>query len=52
MTILEKRYQVAIKKIGHERLLEAPKQIKDILKDTTDLETKVRLLEEIAKVIK
>ena len=51
MTTLEKRYQNAIKKIGHTQMLELPKQIKEILQNTKDLKTKVELLEEIAKVL-
>ena len=34
MTALEKRYQVAIDKIGYERLLNLPKQIKELLQNT------------------
>lgn len=49
MTALEKRYQVAIDKIGHARLLNLPEQIKELLKNTKDLKTKTELLEEIAK---
>ena len=30
MTALEKRYQVAIDKIGHARLLNLPEQIKEL----------------------
>lgn len=52
MTALEKRYQVAIDKIGHARLLNLPEQIKELLKNTKDLKTKTELLEEIAKNIK
>lgn len=37
MTALEKRYQVAIDKIGHARLLNLPEQIKELLKNTKDL---------------
>lgn len=51
MTALEKRYQVAIDKIGHARLLNLPEQIKELLKNTKDLKTKTELLEEIAKNI-
>lgn len=51
MTILEIRYQEAIKEIGGATgLLNLPEQIKDILKNTKDLETKVKMLEEIAKI--
>ena len=52
MTILEKRYQIAIDKIGGPAgLLNLPRQIKEVLKNTKDLETKVKLLEEIAKAL-
>lgn len=52
MTTLEKRYQVAIDKIGGTAgLLNLPNQIKEVLKNTRDLETKVKLLEEIAKAV-
>ena len=52
MTILEKRYQIAIDKIGgHEGILNLKRQIKEVLKNTKDLETKVKLLEEIAKAL-
>lgn len=51
MKTLEIRYERAIKEIGGtSALMELPKQIKDILKNTRDLQTKVRILEEIAKV--
>ena len=48
---LEIRYQNAIKKIGHEKMLELPTQVKEILHNTKDLQTKVKLLEEIAKTV-
>ena len=51
MTELEKRYRVAIDKIGYERMLNLPEQVKSILKNTKDLEAKTKMLEEIAKVI-
>lgn len=48
---LEERYQDAIKRIGGAlAILELPQQVQDILKRTTDLETKVEMLELIAKV--
>lgn len=51
MTKLEIRYQNAIRNIGGEvELLNLPKQIKDVLKSTTDLQTKVKMLEEIAEI--
>jgi hypothetical protein len=51
MTELEKRYQNAIDKIGTARLLDLPEGVKEVLKSTTDLETKTKMLEEIAKRI-
>ena len=52
MTNLEKRYQVAIDKIGGPTgLLNLPRQIKEVLKNAKDLETKVKLLEEIVKAL-
>lgn len=49
---LEKRYSAAIKAIGGTPgLLALPDNIKNLLKDVTNLETKVRMLEEIAKSI-
>lgn len=52
MTRKEIRYSNAIKKIGGATgLLNLPKQIQDILKNTTDFETKLKILEEIAKII-
>ena len=46
---LEDRYQDAIKRIGGTLgLLSLPQQVQDILKRTTDLETKVEMLELIA----
>ena len=43
MTALEKRYQVAIDKIGHARVVNLPEQIKEMLKNTKDLKTKTFL---------
>lgn len=39
-----------IREIGYARLLNLPKQIRDLLKETTDLAVKVKMLREIAKV--
>lgn len=51
MTILEKRYQIAIDKIGGPAgLLNLPEQVKEILRNTKSLDTKVKMLEEIAKI--
>lgn len=50
MNALEVRYHRAIKRIGGAAaLLDLPESIKKILRNTTDLQTKTRLLEEIAK---
>lgn len=47
---LEERYHSAIKRIGGAPgLLDLPQQVKNILKGTTDLKTKVEMLELIAK---
>ena len=51
MKNLEKRYQNAINNIGGvSALLTLPEGVKKILKSVTDLEAKVKILEEIAKV--
>lgn len=46
---LLKRYQVALKEIGTLNILKLPEPIKDILKQATNLDQKVVLLEDIAK---
>lgn len=51
MTTLEKRYHAAIIKIGYEKILSFPEQIKKLLVNTRDLKTKTELLEEIEKYI-
>ena len=51
MNAIEARYHRAIRRIGHAALLDLPEGIKTILKNTTDLQTKTQLLEEIAKQI-
>lgn len=52
MNAIEARYHRAIKRIGGAlALLTLPESIKDLLKNATDLQTKTRLLEEIATVI-
>ena len=49
---LEQRYSKAIEQIGGAAgLLSLPKQVQDVLKSTNDLETKVKMLELIAKNI-
>lgn len=46
---LEQRWSRALKKIGGAAgLLALPEQVRDVLKSTTDLETKVKMLELIA----
>lgn len=46
---LEIRYQRAMKSIGGaEGLLRLPEQVRQVLKDTTDLDAKTRMLEAIA----
>lgn len=51
MTTLELRYQTAINKIGHARLLNLPNVIKEELHNARDLRTKVKLLEEIERMV-
>lgn len=49
MTV-ERRYQAAIREIGGAAgLLSLPEDVKNILKETMDLETKTVLLEAIAE---
>ena len=48
---LEERYQAAIMKISALGLLDLPKDVKTVLKKTTDLETKTKMLEMIAEQI-
>ncbi len=49
---LLKRWQKAIERIGGgQALLDLPDQVKEILKNTTDLETKTKLLEAIANAV-
>ena len=52
MTV-EQRYQAAIREIGGAAgLLGLPEDVKNILKETMDLETKTELLEAIAEEVK
>lgn len=52
MTV-EQRYQAAIAKIGGPAgLLRLPEDVKNILKETIDLETKTEMLEAIAEEVK
>lgn len=49
MTV-EQRYQAAIREIGGAAgLLNLPEDVKNILKETMDLETKTEMLEAIAE---
>ena len=51
MTTAE-RYQKAIKKIGGAAaLLNLPEQVKEVLQNTSDLETKTAMLELIAETL-
>jgi len=44
--ILEERYAAAIEKLGGAAgLLSLPMQVQEVLKSTSDLETKVKMLE-------
>ena len=45
---LFRRYRAALSKIGMLALLDLPEELKEKLKNTTDLKTKTELLEEIA----
>ena len=45
------RHSRVIKRIGHARLMNLPKQVKDLLKQPMDLKTKTLILEEIADLI-
>lgn len=46
---LEKRWSKAIREIGGAiGILNLPEQVQDVLKSTSDLETKVKMLELIA----
>ena len=47
MGTLEKRYSELIKNIGHERLMNLPEKVKDVLKGVTRLDIKVEVLEAI-----
>ena len=49
---LEQRYNKALKAIGGTiGLLNLPEQVKEVLRNTKDFETKVKILELIAKAI-
>ena len=47
MTDMMQRYEAVIKRLGHAALLDLPDEVKDVLKSTADLETKVKMLEMI-----
>lgn len=46
-----KRYEAVMKKLSTGDLLGLPENVKEILKNTKDLKTKVEMLEEIAKAL-
>ena len=46
-----KRYTEVMKKFNAITLLELPERVKQILQKTTDLKTKVLMLEEIASIL-
>lgn len=47
---LQERYSKAIREAGGATgLLSLPKQVKEVLQSTTDLETKVKMLERVAE---
>ena len=46
-----KRYSAALDTIGYLRLLELPEEVKTLLEETRDLETKTALLEAIAEAL-
>ena len=48
---LLKRYEEAMNKLRKYDLTTLPDDVKEVLKNTTDLKTKVKILEEIAKAI-
>lgn len=46
------RYKAVMSRISASELLALPEGIKDLLKETTDLQAKVVILEEIARELK
>lgn len=46
-----RRYKEVMKKFNAITLLELPERVKQILKQTSDLKTKVLMLEEIASIL-
>lgn len=51
MKTLEARYNKALKTIGIENFLNLPEEVKKVLQETTDFETKVKMFELIAETI-
>lgn len=51
MKTLAKKHSELINEIGYETLLNLPDQVKEVLKTTTDLEVKVKMLEMIKKAL-
>lgn len=50
---MTQRYEKAVKEIGGAvALLNLPDQVKEVIKNTRDLETKTKMLEMIAKAMK
>ena len=49
MKTLETRYSEALKAIGIENFLNLPEEVKKVLQETADFETKVKLFELIAE---
>jgi len=49
---LEQRYHDVLRRFDAATLLDLPERIKEILKNTSDLETKVKMLEAIADIMK
>lgn len=51
MKTLEQRYSDAIKKIGYDQLLKLPNEVKELLQNNCNFETKVKMLELIANTL-
>ena len=51
MKTLEQRYSELINKIGYDRLLNLPEQVKSVIRGNYDLETKVKMLELVLKTL-
>ena len=51
MKTLEARYSEALKAIGIENFLNLPEEVKKVLQETADFETKVKMFELIAEAI-